>query len=71
MPKTVYHLITPDATHTFITKESFDEAKTEDHPENGFVYAESQVSDEEYERLQSWHIEGDEEVDFDESLGDA
>lgn len=66
MPK-IYHTITPDATYTFLTKESHDESKTNDDgrpasTENGFVYAESEVSTEEFERLQSWHIEGDSEM---------
>lgn len=71
MPK-IFHTITPDATYTFLSKETHDESKAEAHPEDGFVYAESEISDDEYRRLQSWHIEGDpEEGDpVDPTIGD-
>jgi hypothetical protein len=72
---TIYHTITPDATYTFLTKDSFEESKIEAHPEAeaGFVYATSEVSDEEYARLTSWHLEGDRENEdeYKPTLGDA
>lgn len=56
--KTIYHIVAPDGTFTFLDKESMEASNAGALTGDGFVYVESQVTEEQYARLQSWHLDG-------------
>jgi hypothetical protein len=69
MPKTIYHIVGPEVTYTFLTKETLDEYANSS--ESDELICTSEVSDEDYEKIVRMMPQAGLDDPFDESLRDA